>query len=62
MLAHLMIAENYSRIVLSEYKNQFVSSVEVIGAVLVANGSCSLNETLITMNISTRVPSSSPEG
>lgn len=60
MLAHLMVAENYSRIVLSEYMNQFISSVEVVGAVIITNGTCSLDEASITMNISTRVPS--PEG
>ena len=57
MLAHLTIAENYSSIALSEYTNQFVSSVEVIGAVVVAYGNCSLNDTSITMNTSIRMPS-----
>ena len=60
MLAHLMVAENYSRIVLSEYTNQFMSSVEVVGAVIITNGTCYLDEASIPMNISTRVPS--PEG
>ena len=56
MLAHLMIAENYSRIALSEYVNELVSSIEVIGAVIVAKGTCSLEGASIAMNISTRVP------
>ena len=57
MLAHLMIAENYSRLIaLSEYVNELVSSIEVIGAVIVANGTCSLEGSSIAMNISTRVP------
>ena len=62
MLAYLMVAENYSTVALSEYADQLVSSVEVIGAVLVMNGICSLNEISIAMNISTRIPSSSLEG
>ena len=57
MLTYLMVAENYSTVALSEYVDQFVSSVEVIGAVLVANGICSLDDTSIAMNISTRIPS-----
>lgn len=58
MLAHLIVVENYSRTVMSEYVNQFVSSVEVIGAALVTNGNCSLDEPSIEMNVSIRVPSS----
>ena len=54
LLAKLTVAENYSRIALSEYVHQFSSSVEVIGAVLVTNGSCSLRDTSIATNISTR--------
>ena len=56
MLAHLMVVGNYSSIVKSEYVDQFVSSVEVIGAALVTNGSCSLDELSIEMNVSTRIP------
>ena len=41
MLAHLMVIGNYSRVAMSEYVNQFMSSVEVIGAALVSNGTCS---------------------
>ena len=55
MLAHLTVTENYSRVALSEYMDQFVSSVEVIGAVLVTDGNCSLDEASVAMNISTRV-------
>ena len=61
-LAYLMVAENYSTVSLSEYADQLVSSVEVIGAVLVTNGICTLNEMSIAMNISTRIPSNSLEG
>ena len=61
-LAHLMVAENYSTVALSEYADQLVSSVEVVGAVLVTNGICALNEVSIAMNLSTRIPSSSPGG
>ena len=61
-LAHLVVAENYSTVALSEYVDQLASSIEVVGAVLVTNGICALNEISIVMNISTRIPSSSPEG
>ena len=58
MLAHLTAVRNYSIIALSEYLYQFVSSVEVIGAILVTNGTCFLDDTSIAMNVSTRIPSS----
>ena len=58
MLAHLTAVRNYSITALSEYLYQFVSSVEVIGAILVTNGTCFLDDTSIAMNVSTRIPSS----
>ena len=58
MLAYVTVARNYSEIALSEYLYQFVSSVEVIGAILVTNGTCFVDGTSLAVNISTRVPSS----
>ena len=43
-----------SSIALSEYTSQLTSSVKVIGAVLVTNGSCTLLENTIATNVSTR--------
>ena len=53
-IAHLTVADDYSSFELSNYMMQLKSSVEVIGAVLVSDGSCSLDQTWIAMNISTR--------
>ena len=55
-LAHLQVSGNYSSVVLSEYVPQLSFSVEVIGAVIVTNGTCYLEEASIEMNISTREP------
>ena len=52
LLARLTIGESYSSITLSEYTCQLISSVETIGAVLVANGVCTLINTTIAANIS----------
>lgn len=58
MLARLSIADNYTDVTLYEYTNQFASSVQTDGAILVSNGSCYLNESFIAMNISTRISQS----
>lgn len=58
LIASLTVAGNYSSIELSEYMNQFSSSIEVIGAILVTIGKCSINGTSIAANISTRVSQS----
>ena len=57
-LAYLQVSGNYSSVVLSEYVPQLSSSVEVIGAVIVTNGTCYLEEPSIEMNVSTREPKS----
>ena len=54
LLARLTLDESYSSIALSEYRGQLISSMEAVGAVLVANGVCSLLKTTIAANISTR--------
>lgn len=51
-LAYLSVSDNNSNIELSEYISQFPSSVEIAGAVLISDGSCSLDENSIRMNIS----------
>ena len=56
LLARLEVSENYSSAVVSDYVYQFSSSVEIVGAVLVSNGTCYLNQPFIAMNISTREP------
>ena len=55
-----MATRNYSTVTvtMSEYVNQFVSSVEAIGAALISNGNCSLDESSIEINVSIRTPSS----
>ena len=53
-IAHLTVADDYSSFELSDYMIQLKSSVEVIGAVLVSDGSCSLDQNTIAMNISIR--------
>ena len=53
-LAYLTVADSYSNIELSKYMSEFPSSVEITGAVLISNGSCSLDENSIKMNISIR--------
>ena len=54
LLARLTVDESYSSITLSEYTRQLISSVETMGAVLVANGVCTLINTTIAANISIR--------
>ena len=54
LLARLTVDESYSNIELSEYTSQLTSSVETIGAVLVTNGDCTLNDTTVAANISIR--------
>ena len=54
LLARLTVDESYSSIALSEYTHLLTSSVETIGAILVASGVCTLINTTITANISIR--------
>ena len=54
MLARLIVDESYSSIALSEYTRLLTSSVETIGAILVANGVYTLSDITITANISIR--------
>ena len=54
LLARLTVDESYSSIALSEYTHLLTSSVETIGAILVANGVCTLINTTMTANISIR--------
>jgi hypothetical protein len=55
LLARLILDDSYSSIALSEYRGQLISSVEAVGAVLVANGVCALINTTIAVNISIRI-------
>ena len=54
LLVRLIVDESYSSIALSEYTRLLTSSVETIGAVLVANGVYTLSDITITANISIR--------